>query len=104
MRYFLFISFLITFMFDANCHIELSWDFFHPIKKKWINIGVKGSVQEGLIANKDLPDPFYGMNESKFDWIENHEWEFRSIFFLDKQSIHATEYVESKVFSKISNT
>ena len=85
MRYFLFISFLIAFMFDANCHVELSWDFFHPIKKKWINIGVKGSVQEGLIANKDLPDPFYGMNESEFDWIENHEWEFRSIFFLDKQ-------------------
>lgn len=65
--------------------LELSWSFMHPVKKEWIELGVKGSVQEGLIANKELPDPFYGLNENKFGWIEDHQWEFKSIFFLEKE-------------------
>ena len=68
MREVLILFFLIIFMlsssFTSNSQdIELSWSFLHPIKKEWIELGVKGCVQEGLIANKELPDPFYGLNE-----------------------------------------
>lgn len=62
---------------------ELNWKFLHPIKKEWIDAGTFGSVQEKLINAGELPDPFWGLNESKFDWIENHEWEFTSIFEID---------------------
>lgn len=65
--------------------LELSWSFLHPIKKEWIELGTKGSVQEGLIATNELPDPFYGLNETKFGWIEDHQWEFKSMFFLEAE-------------------
>ena len=90
MREVLILFFLIIFMlsssFTSNSQdIELSWSFLHPIKKEWIELGVKGCVQEGLIANKELPDPFYGLNEEMFGWVEDYQWEFKSIFFIEKE-------------------
>ncbi len=72
---------------------KLSWSILHPIKKEWIELGEKGSVQEALIATVELPDPFYGMNENKFGWIEDHQWEFKSIFFLEKEELKR-EFIE----------
>lgn len=66
---------------------KLSWSILHPIKKEWIELGEKGSVQEALIATGELPDPFYGLNENKFGWIEDHQWEFKSMFFLTKEEL-----------------
>lgn len=63
--------------------VSLEWNFFHPIKKEWLQLGEKGSIQEALIRSGDLPDPFYGLNETKFGWIEEHEWEFKSILVLN---------------------
>jgi beta-mannosidase len=61
---------------------ELEWNFFHPIKKTWLQAGKCGSVQEKLIESKELPDPFYGENEKLFNWIEKYDWEFKSSFNL----------------------
>lgn len=61
----------------------LQWTFFHPIRSEWIDLGESGSVQEALIRTGELPDPFYGLNEEKFGWIEDHEWKFKAIFFID---------------------
>ena len=66
---------------------SLDWDFFHPIKKEWMHLGQKGSVQEALISLGELPDPFYGLNESKFGWIENHDWEFKAILTVKKEEL-----------------
>lgn len=65
----------------------LEWSFFHPVKKEWIDLGKSGSVQEALIRTGELPDPFYGMNESKFSWIEDHDWTFKSIVFIDSTEL-----------------
>ena len=61
---------------------NLSWKVQHPISKVWIPLGEKGSVQEALIAAGQLPDPFVGMNEDKFNWIENYQWTLETDFFL----------------------
>ncbi len=68
----------------ASAQIELEWSFFHPVKAEWMDLGKKGSVQEALIASGELPDPFYGTNEEKFGWIEEHEWEFKSMVFIEE--------------------
>lgn len=82
----LLLGFMLGSSFVANSQdLELSWSFLHPIKKEWIELGTKGSVQEGLIAINELPDPFYGLNETKFGWIEDHQWEFKSMFFLESE-------------------
>ena len=62
----------------------LEWKVFHPIKKTWLELGTKGTVQEALIASGELPDPFVGENENKFTWIENHDWIFESSFTLNE--------------------
>ena len=69
----LFIA-LISLTTHAVGQMNLSWKVQHPVSKKWIPFGEKGSVQEALIEAKILPDPFVGINEDKFAWIENHQW------------------------------
>ena len=73
--------------FPLNSQYLLNWEFFHPLRKEWVKAEKSGSVQEILISKGELPDPFVGMNENKFDWIENYEWEYRSIFSSDSIDI-----------------
>lgn len=69
----------------------LEWEFLHPLTKKWFPFGTKGSVQEALIASGELPDPFIGLNEEKFAWIEDHNWEFRSEVILTDAQLAAPQ-------------
>ena len=54
------LSFLLIISSAVNAQSELTWNIFHPVKKVWIELGAKGSVQEALIDLGELPDPFYG--------------------------------------------
>ncbi|MFM7668108.1 MAG: glycosyl hydrolase 2 galactose-binding domain-containing protein [Bacteroidota bacterium] len=56
----------------------MNWNFLHPIKKDWQNYQTHGSIQEKLIQSGELPSPFFGTNEDKFNWIEDHTWELIS--------------------------
>ncbi len=87
MRWILFILCWMTFDMGMAQDITLDWRFIHPRTNDWIELGEKGSVQEALMAIGELPDPFYGVNEKKFNWVEEHYWEFRSIVFLDSSQI-----------------
>jgi beta-mannosidase len=46
----------------------------------WLPATVPGDVHLDLLANKKIPDPFYGANEAKLQWIENESWEYRLNF------------------------
>ncbi len=70
----------------------LTWSFKHPIKQTLIQAGTHGSVQQSLIENGELPDPFYGLNEDKFTWIEDHCWEFTSQFYLSQEQLLANHF------------
>lgn len=78
---------LISLATNAMGQINLSWKVQHPISKSWLPFGEKGSVQEALIAAKELPDPFVGMNEDKFAWIENYQWTLESEFVLSENDL-----------------
>ena len=94
-----------TLSFATFAQMELTWSFLHPKKKQWIELGTHGSVQEALIANGELPDPFYGTNEEKFSWIEEHVWEFKSIFVAEdallENSFVEIEFPSIDTYSKI---
>ncbi|NBW58958.1 MAG: hypothetical protein EBR41_00055, partial [Crocinitomicaceae bacterium] len=64
---------------------ELSWEFYHPLKKEWFSFGKSGSIQEKLMELKELPPAFYSDNEKEFQWIEDHVWQFRSTFYLTEK-------------------
>lgn len=91
MRFLVLFSVLMTFTTIAQK--DLHWDFYHPIRNQWVPLGTHGSVQEALIENGELPDPFYGMNEVKFGWIEDNIWKFKCLFSAD-ESLLENEFVE----------
>lgn len=78
---------------SAQSELILEWDFFHPTRMEWMELGTKGSVQEALIATGELPDPYYGTNETKFGWLEEHVWQFKSILVLTEEQLK-NEFLE----------
>ncbi len=46
----------------------------------WLPATVPGDVHLDLLANKQIPDPFYRDNESRLQWIEKESWEYRLEF------------------------
>ncbi len=85
--FFLILIVSIAMEFSAQC--VLSWEFQHPIKKDWIAMGTSGTVQETLWKQGILPNPYFGENENEYQWIEDHEWHFRSKFFLSETLFNA---------------
>jgi beta-mannosidase len=47
---------------------------------KWMKGCVPGTVHTDLLANKIIPDPFFGMNENEVQWIDSQEWIYRREF------------------------
>lgn len=80
----------ISLMSSITAQTTLDWEVFHPVKKSWLPFGQAGTVQEYLRDSGELPDPFYGENETKYQWIEDHEWHFRSKFFLNETFFNAS--------------
>lgn len=72
-----------THSFDKT----ISWQFINPKNNSTILLGEKGSIQEALIRDGYLPDPYIGMNEHFFGWIEEQTWELTSGFTLTAEEI-----------------
>lgn len=65
--------------------IELNknWQFKNQKESKWYKATVPGTVHTDLLANKLIPDPYYRDNESKLQWIDKADWEYRTTFNVD---------------------
>lgn len=57
-----------------------NWYFSQGGSGKWLSAQVPGTVHQDLIRHDLLPDPFYGTNEEKIQWVENEDWEYRTSF------------------------
>src|SRR6266850_431372 len=44
----------------------------------WRPATVPGDIHLDLLAQKLIPDPFYGTNEAKLQWISTADWEYRT--------------------------
>ncbi len=66
----------------------LSWEFHQEGKETHYKVGEKGTVQEVLFKEGVLSDPFYGLNEGKYNWIEQEDWIFESHFSLTKEQLN----------------
>jgi len=116
MRFLLLIAFFFIGVIMHAQHV-LSWKLFLPGKKVWIEVGTHGSIQEQLINQKLLPDPFYGKNELLFNWIENHQWVYKSEFTINESQLiqssirlcapsvdtYASVYINNQLILKTSN-
>ncbi|HAO47771.1 MAG TPA: hypothetical protein PLZ45_09745 [Ferruginibacter sp.] len=74
--------------FSQFSFIELNkdWQFKNQKETKWYPASVPGTVHTDLLANKLIPDPYYRDNEARLQWIDKENWEYRTIFEIDKKT------------------
>ena len=53
----------------------------------WHAAQVPGVVQTDLLAARLIPDPFYGDNESRLQWIGLADWEYQTTFNIDAATL-----------------
>ena len=63
--------------------LNQGWEFRQHVETGakeavWRSAQVPGDVHLDLMHNGVIPEPFYRDNESKLQWIENADWEYRS--------------------------
>jgi beta-mannosidase len=78
-----FISSLLGGAQNRVVPLELKWEFRQKGKADWHKASVPGTVHTDLFTNGMIADPFYGSNEKELQWIENEDWEYRSVFEAD---------------------
>jgi beta-mannosidase len=54
----------------------------------WRPAGVPGMVHTDLLNNGLIPDPYYADNESKLQWIENADWEYRRSLQIGRELLN----------------
>lgn len=74
---------------DTSEIVDLNkgWSFSQSGTDSWLPAIVPGTVHQDLIRQKLLPDPFYGTNEQKVQWVENEDWEYKTTFFVTKEQL-----------------
>lgn len=94
-----------------------NWTFNKQNESKKHKASIPGTVHTDLFQNQLTPDPFYGDNEKKLQWIENENWEYETHFTISKVELknqnidlefegldtYATVYLNGKVVLEANN-
>ncbi|MEL1247306.1 beta-mannosidase [Flavobacterium helocola] len=64
-----------------------NWIFNKQNEAKKHKATIPGTVHTDLFQNQLIPDPFFGNNEKKLQWIENENWEYETHFTLSKSEL-----------------
>lgn len=54
---------------------------------RWFPAVVPGTVHQDLIRQELLPDPFFGKNEQKVQWVENEDWDYKTTFTVTEEQL-----------------
>ena len=83
-------------LFSQSSEISLShyqWNFRKKGDVVWLPATVPGAVHTDLFKNKKIPDPFYGDNEKKLQWIEEEDWNYQTSFNVTQEEL-SNQHVE----------
>jgi beta-mannosidase len=67
--------------------IQDHWEFKNTKDTTWLPAIVPGDIHSDLLKNKRIEDPFVKDNELKLQWISENDWEYKTIFSLDKETL-----------------
>jgi beta-mannosidase len=56
------------------------WQFRQAGTSPWLAASVPGGVHTDLLSLGRIPDPFFGDNELKVQWVAENDWEYRKAF------------------------
>lgn len=77
-------------LFSQSSEISLSnygWSFRKKGDTEWLPATIPGTVHTDLFKNKKIPDPFYGDNEKKLQWIEEEDWNYQTSFNVTQEEL-----------------
>lgn len=94
--YLLFLSVLFCLQVQAKTNrtsiqLNKNWEFSEANSNKWLTATVPGTVQGDLLDHQLLPNPFFGTNEEKIQWVENKDWEYKTSFELTEEQLQADD-------------
>ena len=74
---------------DTSEIIKLNrgWVFAQSGTDKWLPATVPGTVHQDLLNHELLPNPFFGTNEKKIQWVENEDWEYKTTFTVTGEQL-----------------
>ena len=74
---------------DVPVTIELTenWQFKKVTDSVWQSAAVPGNVHSDLLDHKLIEDPFIGDNEKNLQWISETDWEYKTIFSIDEETL-----------------
>jgi len=64
----------------STMNLSGAWEVSDAASNDWFAATVPGSIHTDLLAAKRIPDPFFGTNESKVQWIGERDWTYRRSF------------------------
>ncbi len=70
-----------------------NWQFSNAKDSVWHSATVPGVIHTDLLVNKLIEDPYWGTNELNLQWIENEDWNYKTIFEITKNQLNQ-EHIE----------
>lgn len=67
--------------------LNQGWTFAQSGTDQWRTATVPGTVHQDLLDHHLLPNPFYGTNEQKIQWVENEDWEYKTVFTVTEEQL-----------------
>jgi beta-mannosidase len=67
--------------------INQGWKFRQSDAASWLPATVPGCVHTDLLNNKKIEDPFFRTNEEKMQWIGEKDWEYSTVFNVNKATL-----------------
>ena len=67
--------------------LNSGWEFSQIGTEQWKTATVPGTVHQDLLNHKLLPNPFYGKNEEKIQWVEEKDWEYKTLFTVTSEQL-----------------
>ncbi|HKB92079.1 MAG TPA: glycoside hydrolase family 2 protein, partial [Opitutaceae bacterium] len=70
---------------------QAKWQFREATEKAWLPAQVPGCVHQDLLRNGKIQDPFWSVNETQLQWIEECDWEYRTTFSVTDKILEQDE-------------
>ena len=67
--------------------LDANWQFKKVTDSLWQTATVPGNIHTDLLELELIKDPFIGDNEMDVQWVSKADWEYKTNFSLDKESL-----------------
>ncbi|NVM53346.1 MAG: hypothetical protein HWN66_06545 [Candidatus Helarchaeota archaeon] len=73
--------------FDDGAGVKKIFKDPNYVYSDWMDATVPGNVRLDLLRNDKIPDPLYGKNNKKSQWVNKFEWWYKKEFDLSAQEV-----------------